>query len=135
VSFTHHKLIAAANGEDEARSRFERMITECVRLQHPTVRNLRPAPGDWGIDAMVGELDGQVSIWQAKFFINGIGSTQRQQITKTFEQAIKKSQENGYSVEVWTLCIPIQISPEEARWWDKWRRKVQKGHADLTIQH
>jgi hypothetical protein len=81
------------------------------------------------------ELDGQVSIWQAKFFINGIGSTQRQQITKTFEQAIKKSQENGYSVEVWTLCIPIQISPKEARWWDKWRRKVQKGHADLTIQH
>ena len=30
MSFTHHKLIAAANGEDEARSRFERMITECV---------------------------------------------------------------------------------------------------------
>jgi hypothetical protein len=46
VSFTHHALIHAAGGEDEARARFERMVVACVRLQHPTVRNLRAAPGD-----------------------------------------------------------------------------------------
>ena len=61
MSFTHHHLIAAAGGEEEARHRFERMITECVRLQHSTVRNLRPAPGDWGIDALVGNLDERVA--------------------------------------------------------------------------
>lgn len=90
MSFTHHHLIAAAGGEEDARPRFERMVTACVRLQHPTVRNLRPAPGDWGIDAVVGELDGRVSIWQAKFFISEIGNTQKQEIRDSFAQAMKK---------------------------------------------
>lgn len=133
MSFTHHHLIAAAGGEDEARPWFERMVTACVRLQHPTVRNLRAAPGDWGIDAVVGELDGRVAIWQAKFFPDEVSDTQQGQIRGSFNQAMKKASEEGYKVDFWTLCIPIQMSPEEAKWFDGWRGRSQRKHPGLTI--
>jgi len=133
VSFTHHALIHAAGGEEEARARFEKMILALVRIQHPTVRNLRPAPGDWGIDAFVGELDDQISVWQAKFFINEIGSAQKRQIREAFDQLMSKATEEGFTVHFWTLCIPIQMSPAETKWFDTWRRGKQREHAGLTI--
>lgn len=133
VSFTHHALITAAGGEEEARARFERMVSACVRLQHPTVRNLRAAPGDWGIDAFLGELDGRVSVWQAKFFITAIGDPQQRQIRDSFAQLMGKAAEEGFTVEFWTLCIPILMSPEEAKWFDRWRKRQQKDNPGLTI--
>jgi hypothetical protein len=133
MSFSHHALIHAAGGEEEARARFERMVGACVRLQHPTVRNLRSAPGDWGIDAFVGELDGRISVWQAKFFITEIGDAQKRQIRESFAQLMIKASEEKFVVEFWTLCIPILMSPEEAKWFDGWRKRRKNTHAGLTI--
>jgi hypothetical protein len=36
---------------------------------------MRPAPGDWGIDALIGELSDSIAIWQAKFFPHGARDT------------------------------------------------------------
>jgi hypothetical protein len=118
---------------EEARARFERMVGACVRLQHPTVRNLRPAPGDWGIDAFIGELDGRISVWQAKFFINEIGDTQQRQIRDSLAQLASKAAEENFTVEFWTLCIPILMSAEETKWFDGWRKRRQREHPGLTI--
>jgi hypothetical protein len=133
VSFTHHALIHAAGGEEEARARFEKMVGACVRLQHPTVRHLRPAPGDWGIDAFIGELDGRISVWQAKFFIDEVGGAQQRQIRESFAQLMSKADEQSFVVEFWTVCIPILMSAEEAKWFDGWRRRKQKDYPGLTI--
>jgi hypothetical protein len=133
VSFIHRALIHVAGDEEEARARFERMVSACVRLQHPTVRNLRPAPGDWGIDAFIGDLDGRISVWQAKFFINSIANTQQRQIRDSFAQLMGKAAEESFAVEFWMLCIPILLSAEEAKWFDAWRKRRQKEHPGLTI--
>ena len=133
MSFTHHALIHAAGGEEEARARFERMVGACVRLEYPTVRNLRSARGDWGIDAFVGELDDRVSVWQAKFFIGQIGDPQRRQIRESFGQLMKSASERGFVVTSWTLCIPILMAPEEANWFDAWRTKAGTAYPDVTI--
>ena len=34
------------------------------------VHTLAPSPGDWGIDVLLGELDGEVDVWQAKYFLD-----------------------------------------------------------------
>jgi hypothetical protein len=34
-------------------------------------------PGDWGIDVFVGGLHGRVTVWQAKYFVRGVGRSQQ----------------------------------------------------------
>jgi hypothetical protein len=46
---------------------------------------------------------------------------------------VTKAAEENFAVEFWTLCIPILMSPEEAKWFDGWRKRKQKEHAGLTI--
>jgi hypothetical protein len=83
---------------------------------------------------LVGSLDDRAAIWQSKFFTAGIDNTQKREIRESFAQAIRKGREEGYEVEYWTLCVPIQMSPQEGKWWDQWRRRMEKEHAGLTIQ-
>jgi hypothetical protein len=58
------------------------------------------------IDVLVGDLHGRVTIWQAKYFIRGIGRAQTKQIRESFASAIKAADANGYTVARWVLCIP-----------------------------
>jgi len=74
-----------------------------------------------------------VAVWQAKFFVTDVGRPQQQQIRESLAQVLTKASEEGFTVEFWTLCIPILMSPAEAKWFDGWRKREQKEHADLTI--
>lgn len=78
-------------------------------------------PGDWGIDVLVGNPNGQVTARQAKYFINGVGHGQRQQISKSFTTAAAKAAENGYTLERWVLCIPASMDPRTTQWWQAWK--------------
>lgn len=55
--------------------------------------------GDWGLDVIVGEIDEVISVWQAKFFIDGVGETQKEQIRESFKQVMKKAGEEGFTVD------------------------------------
>lgn len=122
ISFHH---LIGEGGKDGAREKFERLIAQLVRLQIPTARRLGADPGDWGIDVFVGEIDEILSVWQAKFFIDGIGSAQQKQIRDSFKQLLAKSASEGFEVDVWTLCIPDDLSPQAERWWSRWKRRQQ----------
>ncbi|WP_329101354.1 serine/threonine-protein kinase [Micromonospora sp. NBC_01699] len=78
--------------------------------------------GDWGIDALVGDLNGRVTIWQAKYFPHGVTNRHRGQIEGSFASAVRNASQHGYHVQEWVLCVPSSLDPQMTRWWDGWRQ-------------
>lgn len=125
VSFYSH--FVRTGSDDGARVDFQDMVTQLVAHIYPGVRSIRANPGDWGIDTFVGEIDsGYVTVWQSKYFINGVGNTQKAQIRESFKSAIKSAKEQGHTISQWVLCIPVSMDGPTTKWWDNWKRKNAK---------
>jgi hypothetical protein len=60
-----HALIKGAAGKDGARTPFERLITQLVKLDHGAARRVEANPGDWGLDIIVGDF-GEGGSWSGK---------------------------------------------------------------------
>lgn len=120
-------------GDAAARERFDSFMLALVRAVRTNVRGMRPAPGDWGIDAFVGDLAAEIAIWQAKFFPDGVDESQKQQIRESYKSAKKAAAEHGHTIIAWTLVLPIELSAEERTWWEKWvaTQKANKIEIDL----
>jgi hypothetical protein len=116
-------LISKAGSEDGARVLFQRLVASLVRVKYKDAREIRPSPGDWGIDVLVGNLSGMILVWQAKYFINGVGEAQQGQIRDSFKQLMKKAATERFAVTAWTLCIPCCLSAQEFRWWEGWKKR------------
>jgi hypothetical protein len=134
VPFNHHQLIARIGNEQGAREEFARLIAALAELT-TRVRRIRENPGDWGIDAFAGRLDdgGEVAVWQAKFFINGVRDTQQQQIRDSFRMAREAAEKHGYKLVRWTLALPVDLSATETQWWDGWKQREEAEHG-VTIE-
>ena len=66
INFAAHQVRANTHG---AREDFEQMIALLVKAVRPgVVRVIAANPGDWGIDVFLGELGGQITVWQSKYF-------------------------------------------------------------------
>lgn len=117
-----------AGSPEGGRALFEKMIVQLVALDYPQVQNLRALPGDWGIDGLIGELDDVVSVWQAKYFIERFDKSQKSQITRSLNSLIKKAKEEGFRINAWTLCVPIDLEPDAMQWWHRLSRKMKKEH-------
>lgn len=120
-------------GKEGARTTFERLIAQLVGLSYMGVKLVDAKGGDWGLDVIVGEIDEILSVWQVKYFIDGVAETQKEQIRESFSQVMKKAGEEGFSVDVWTLCIPVDLDPDALKWWTGWKRRQEKKH-DVRIQ-
>lgn len=123
ISF--HQLIGAG-GKEGARETFERLIAQLVRLQFRSVKRIDANPGDWGLDVLVGEIDAVMSVWQAKFFIDGVAKAQQAQIRESFAQVVSQATKEGFSLDVWTLCIPVDLDPDNWKWWTTWRNRKER---------
>lgn len=120
-------LIPLAGSEEGARVLFERLIVALMRLKYRDAANLRAKQGDWGIDCFSGSLAGGTIIaWQAKYFINGVGQSQQKNIRGSLNAIVQASQEKKFKLTSWTLCIPCQLSPDERRWWEQWKKRSEK---------
>jgi hypothetical protein len=128
-----HALIAKTGSKDGARASFEEMLAQLIRLSQPGVRRVEANPGDWGIDVFVGQLGSLISVWQSKFFIDGVGTTQQQEIRESLTSLMANAQAQGFSVKLWTLCIPCSMDPKATKWWDGWKKRAEKKHA-IKIQ-
>lgn len=131
IDFRTHLL--RAGGDEGGRIDFQRMISALVGATHPTATDVRPDPGDWGIDVFVGKLIDRISIWQSKYFYTSIGNSQKAQIRDSFNSAMKHAAKYGYGVEAWTLCVACELSGPERRWWDNKVKNWQKLHPNLSI--
>jgi hypothetical protein len=122
------------SGEEGARYKFERLIGRLVKLKYPTAQEIRPNPGDWGIDVFVGKLtSGNCLVWQAKYFPKGINDSQKNQVESSFSQIVGKSKEKGFKVKAWDLCIPSTLSGPENIWWEKWVKQKNK-ETGITVK-
>lgn len=122
-------------GAETARAEFERLIEDIVALKHPDVRAVRANPGDWGIDAFVGQLaeGGSVMVWQAKYFIDDFHKTQKDDVTRSYNSARAAATREGYTLESWTLCIPRTLDGPESKWWTNWKRNRAKDGVLLEL--
>lgn len=131
IDFRTHLL--RAGGDEAARIDFQRMISALVGATHPTATEVRPDPGDWGIDVFVGMLIDRIAIWQSKYFYTSIGDSQKSQIRDSFDSAMKHSAKYGYQVEAWTLCVACELSGPERQWWDRKVKKWQGLHPNVSF--
>jgi hypothetical protein len=105
-----------------AQEKFEQLATLLVKGEYPSATQVRTAQGDGGIDVYVGEFTdtGGIDVYQAKFFVKGIGKSQKEQIRGSFS-TIQGSA--TFKAKSWTLCLPINMSAEETEWFEGWKAK------------
>ncbi|MFD0819225.1 serine/threonine protein kinase [Micromonospora zhanjiangensis] len=98
------------------------MIALLVEAVRGDARLVFAHGGDWGIDALVGDLNGRVTIWQAKYFPHGVTNRHRGQIEGSFASAVRNASQHGYQIQEWVLCVPSSLDPQMSQWWDNWRQ-------------
>lgn len=119
--------LLAAEGVEAGRSKFQSLVTDIVAVIHSNVREIRATHGDWGIDTFVGQLDGgSVHVWQSKFFIDGVGESQKTQIRESFKSLMDKAAQQGFSVSSWTLAIPVSLDATVTVWWEGWKQRTSR---------
>ncbi|MFG1873927.1 hypothetical protein ACGFIV_03710 [Sphaerisporangium sp. NPDC049003] len=126
----HHQR----RGEAGAPEDFEQMLgllVSAVTGQEATL--VRANPGDWGIDVLVGDLNGGISIWQCKYFVKGFGESQKKQVRESFDSAMRSAGKEGHTVERWVLCVPCGMDAPTLKWWHGWRSRQQAAHR-VTIE-
>jgi len=112
------------------------MITQLASSTTAGVRSVQANPGDWGIDTFVGELDGsgRATVWQSKFFIDGVSESQKHQIREAFKAAVRASKDHGYQLDSWILCIPCSMDGSATAWWDGWVKRQKNKNKGLLIR-
>lgn len=111
----------AAMTEAGARQMFQALVTDLVSLEHPTADTVAGRGGyDWGIDTYAGRFDETLTIWQSKFFLDGIGQSQQKQIRESFTEICSKAAAHELTIDAWFLAIPCDMAPEERTWFDGW---------------
>lgn len=121
------QLEIKAGTEEGARYLFQDLIAHIIQIKHKNAKEIRAAPGDWGIDVFIGNLtSGTCLVWQAKYFPNGIDKSQQKQINDSFQQVVSKGTENSFIIDAWHLCVPCDLSAKEMTWWEKWKKKNEK---------
>jgi hypothetical protein len=105
-----------------ARAKFEDLAGQLVKGEQPDANKVRIVQGDDGIDVYVGEFTDPagIEIYQCKFFPQGLGESQKSQVRKSFRRC---RDSDAYQVKKWTLCLPVDLSVEEKRWFEEWKGK------------
>jgi hypothetical protein len=123
INFSVHEARAGKSGAGED---FEQMLGLLVQATHGEARLVSANPGDWGIDVLVGDLHGQITVWQAKYFIREFAASQEDQVRKSFASALRAAGQQGHTVRRWVLCIPSSMDPKATRWWQGWKAARQR---------
>lgn len=105
-----------------AREKLEDLASQLVEREQPDVDKVRMVQGDSGIDVYSGDLTDPagIDVFQCKFFPQGLDEVQKEQIRKSYRTCRDSTQ---FKVRRWTLCLPVDLSLEENKWFDDWRRK------------
>ncbi|WP_393097412.1 tetratricopeptide repeat protein [Streptomyces sp. LN325] len=126
ISFAAHQV--RTGGLEGARADFEKMIADLACATVTGVRVISANPGDWGIDAFAGDLDGAITVWQAKYFHPITTASHKRQIEESFDSVIKATGKQQHTVHKWVLCIPSSMDPSATQWWDAWKKANARTH-------
>lgn len=120
------------HGDAGAREIFEKICTQLLHTCFGSdAHNIRVSQGDEGIDVLVGTFEKPIDNYQCKYFIDGLGNSQKQQVRESFKRAIEAS---DYKMKKWILCVPCTLSAKEFKWWSEWSEQQHKCyHIDLEL--
>lgn len=114
------------HGDAGAREIFEKICTQLLQARFENdAHNIRASQGDEGIDVLVGDFENPIDNYQCKYFIDGLGGSQKAQIKGSFSRAIEAS---DYKMKKWVLCVPCTLSAQEFKWWSEWSGQQHKIH-------
>ena len=108
--------------DEGARSVFEDICTQLFQAKFKNAYPVRVTQGDGGIDIFVGDFNGEIDVYQCKYFIDGINDSQKAQIRDSYTTA---KESNKYKVKNWYLCVPCTLSIKEFTWWSGWKSRKQ----------
>lgn len=119
-------------GEAGAREIFEKICSQLLyAINGEKSHHIQISQGDDGIDILVGDFSRPIENYQCKYFIDGIGDSQKQQIRESFQRAINSQ---NYKMDKWILCIPTCMNAKEFKWWSTWKEREKKiTGIDITL--
>lgn len=119
-------------GDAGARDIFEKICTQLMQARYKEeAHNIKASQGDEGIDILVGDFSSPIDNYQCKYFIDGLGESQKAQIRNSFERAVNAS---TYDMRKWILCVPCTLNVKEFKWWSEWRTEKSKIHGiDVSL--
>lgn len=91
---------------------FEQLICQLLDAKFDTT-SINGSGGDQGIDCFYVNQKGESVIFQVKYFLSTLGSSQKSQIKKSLDKALNK-----HKFQKWILCIPHDHTPSEKQWFD-----------------
>ncbi len=109
-------------GTAGAREQFEKLCAQLICSLDPTARTVRNEGGDGGIDVFVGDQANPagITIFQVKYFPNGLKDSQKQQVRESFRHCRDNAQ---FGIQEWILCVPLDLSQSEIAWFSQWSAK------------
>ena len=120
------------HGDAGARDVFEKICTRLLQAQFSgEAHNIVARPGDGGIDILVGDFSKPIAVYQCKYFLDGIGDSQKEQIRESYKKVMSSTE---FTVSEWYLCLPCELSLPEFAWWSAWRKqKMDTGDVAITL--
>lgn len=113
-------------GEMGAREKFEKICTELLYAKYASAHSVKVSNGDGGIDIFVGDISKEIDVYQCKYFIDGIGDSQKAQIKKSFQKIVDN---NELSLSNWYLCIPCDLTLKQHHWWAGWKNQQEEKYS------
>lgn len=111
-------------GDAGAREIFEKICAQLLHAQYgDNAHSIRTSQRGAGIDILVGDFSAPIVNYQCKFFLDGVGNSQKKQIRDSFKRAISAT---TYKMKKWVLCLPCNLTAQEFHWWSEWRSKQIK---------
>jgi DNA polymerase III delta prime subunit len=93
--------------------KFEELCAQLIISEYPEAKRIGGS-GDEGVDAFVGSFEGEIKVFQSKYFIGRLDSSRKTEIKNSLERVCDK-----HCVKEWILCIPMDFTPKEQRWFDE----------------
>lgn len=120
------RYLREQHGDAGAREIFEKICSQLfASLYGSDAHNIKASQGDEGIDILVGDFSAPIDIFQCKYFVDGLGSSQKQQISHSFERAYGSSM---FKMKRWVLCLPCELTAKEFQWWSEWKNGATELH-------
>ena len=95
------------------RENFEELVSQLIILELGSAQPVDGAGGDEGIDCFRRASDGALEVFQAKFFLGRLTSAQKKQVERSLAKVMER-----HSLRQWVLCIPLNPTPAELRWFE-----------------
>ena len=122
------KNFRSIHGEEGSRSKFENLMYDLLCYEYPSEKVHKTDSsrgGDGGIDIFV-ERDDGVDIYQCKFFLDKVENVQWNQISNSFDSALKTAEKDDIKVLKWYLCTPFILNRDPVGPWKRWNQFVDQ---------